>query len=140
MATAPALLFVWNDTYSVKIGIIDMQHKNLVNIINNMHKAMVEGRAKEHLGKILDELIKYTQAHFKTEETFMESHHYPDYVRHKTEHDQLTSRVVDFRDKFNRNEVGLTIEVMAFLKEWLGKHILGSDKRYSPYLNSKGVH
>ena len=44
MATATALLFPWNDTYSVQIGIIDMQHKILVNIINELHQAMI-GRA-----------------------------------------------------------------------------------------------
>jgi hypothetical protein len=31
------------------------------------------------------------------------------------------------------------IEVMEFLKDWLGKHILGSDKKYGPFLNAQGV-
>jgi len=29
---------------------------------------MVTGQGKQHLGKILSNLIKYTQVHFKTEE------------------------------------------------------------------------
>jgi len=37
MATATALLFPWSDTYSVQIGIVDVQHKNLVNIVNQLH-------------------------------------------------------------------------------------------------------
>jgi hemerythrin-like metal-binding protein len=140
MATATAPLFPWNDSYSVKIGVIDMQHKNLVGFINDLHRAMMEGRGKEELGNILSNLIKYTQAHFKTEEYFLESHRYPDYATHKTEHDRLTKTVVDFHTKFQRSEVGLTIELMGFLKDWLGKHIMGSDKKYGPFLNSKGVH
>jgi hemerythrin len=28
---------------------------------------------------------------------------------------------------------------MDFLKDWLCKHILESDKRYGPFLNAKGV-
>ena len=140
MATATALLFPWSDTFSVKIGIIDMQHKNLVNFINELHQAMVEGHGKEQLGKILANLIKYTQIHFKTEESYLATHQYPDYVNHKSEHDQLTKTVQDFQSKFQKNEVGLTIEVMDFLKNWLSKHILGSDKRYGPFLNGHGVH
>jgi hemerythrin-like metal-binding protein len=140
MATATALLFPWNDTLSVKIGVIDMQHKNLVAIVNEMHQAMVAGHGKQELGKILSSLVKYTQEHFKTEENFMESRQYPDYVSHKSEHEKLTQTVLDFQSKFQRNEVGLTIEVMDFLKSWLGKHIMGSDKKYAPFLHSKGVY
>lgn len=139
MATATALLFPWSDTYSVKVGIIDMQHKNLVTIVNDLHQAMVAGHGKDQLGKILSGLIKYTQVHFKTEENLMQSHQYPEYEHHKSEHERLTKTVLDFQGQFQRNEVGLTIEVMEFLKNWLYKHILESDKRYSPFLNAKGV-
>ena len=139
MATATALLFPWNDSYSVNIGIIDTQHKGLVGIVNELHQAMVAGRGKQHLGNILANLVKYTQGHFKTEENLMQSHRYPDYQLHKAEHDELTKTVLEFQWKFQRNEVGLTIEVMDFLKGWLGKHILGSDKKYTPFLNAQGV-
>lgn len=140
MATATGLLFPWSDTYSVKIGVIDMQHKNLANVINELHQAMVGGQGKQQVVKSLSSLIKYTQIHFKTEENFMVSHQYPDYMNHETEHDRLTKTVREFQDKFQRNEVGLTIDVMEFLKNWLSKHILGSDQRYAPFLNAQGVH
>jgi len=28
---------------------------------------------------------------------------------------------------------------MDFLKPWLSNHIMGSDKKYTPFLNAKGV-
>lgn len=139
MPTATAQLFPWTDAYSVKIGIIDAQHKNLVGIVNELHQAMVSGHGKDQLGKILSSLIKYTQIHFKTEESLMESHKYPEYAAHKSEHQRLTTTVLDFQAKFQKSEVGLTIEVMNFLKDWLQKHIKESDKRYTPFLNSQGV-
>jgi hemerythrin len=140
MAAATTLFLPWIDAYSVGIGVIDMQHKNLVTIINDLHQAMVSGHGKEELGTILSSLVTYTQVHFKTEETFMESHHYPEAGAHKTQHQQLTRTVLDLQRRFQKNEVGLTVDVMDFLKNWLSKHILGTDKRYSPFLNSKGVH
>ena len=133
------MLFPWSDTYSVNIGIVDMQHKNLVNIINELHRAMIGGKAKQELGKILSELVKYTQVHFKTEENLMESHSYPDYANHKLQHEHLTKTVQEFQSKFQKSEVGLTLDVMEFLKDWLGKHILATDKKYTAFLNSKGV-
>ena len=139
MSAATDVLFPWSEDYSVNIGIIDTQHKNLVNIINELHVAMITGKAKQDLGIILGNLVKYTQVHFKTEENLMESRRYPDYASHKVQHEQLTKTVLDFEGKFQRNELGLTIDVMDFLKAWLGKHILGSDKKYTAFLNSKGV-
>jgi hemerythrin-like metal-binding protein len=140
MATTAALLLPWSDTYSVNIGIIDMQHKNLVGMINDLHQAMVQGHGREKLGTILADLVKYTKVHFSTEETFMESHHYPDYTAHKAEHDKLAKIVLDFQARFQKSQVGISIEVMNFLKDWLKNHILVSDKKYGPFLNSKGLH
>lgn len=139
MATATAQLFPWTDAYSVKIGIIDTQHKNLVGLMNELHQSMVSGHGKDQLGKILASLIKYTRVHFMTEETLMESHQYPEYTFHKAEHERLTTTVLEFQAKFRRNEAGLTIDVMDFLKNWLSKHILESDQRYAPFLNAQGV-
>ncbi len=139
MTVKANVLFPWSDTYSVNIGIIDTQHKNLVNIINELHQAMITGKAKQDLGLILSKLVKYTQVHFKTEENFMESRHYPDYAAHKSKHQGLTETVLDFQSKFQKDELGLTIEIMDFLKDWLGKHILGTDKKYTSFLNAAGV-
>jgi len=139
MVTTPPLLFPWSETYSVKIGIVDTQHKNLVNILNELHQAMVAGHGRDKLGQVLSNLIKYAQVHFATEERLMQTHGYTDFPAHKAEHDQLTSTLKEYQGKFVANEIGLTIEMMDFLKDWLTKHILGCDKKYGPFLNAEGV-
>ena len=139
MPTTTTVLCPWSDTYSVQIGIIDSQHKSLVNMVNELHQAMLGGMGKQQLGIILSNLIKYTQSHFKTEENLMQSHGYPDYMSHKSAHDSLTKTVLDLQDRFRRNEVGLTVEAMDFLKNWLTNHILGSDKKFAPFLHAKGL-
>jgi len=140
MATATPLLFPWNDTYSVKIGIVDTQHKVLVDLINELHQAMIARQGKEHLGGVLTSLTKYTQGHFKAEEGILQSNQYPDIVNHKAEHERFIKTLAEYQAKFQRNEIALTIEVMDFLKDWLIKHIMGVDKKYTAHLHSKGVH
>ena len=139
MATATNLLFPWKDAYSVNICIVDSQHKVLVDLINELHQAMMMRTGKEHLGKALSSLVKYTQGHFKAEEGILLSNQYPDFVNHKAEHDRFTQTIVDFQSKFQRNEIGLTIDLMDLLKNWLIKHIMGVDKKYVPHLSAKGV-
>ena len=139
MAVAGCVLFTWEDSFSVNIGVIDMQHKKLVSMVNDLHQAMMEGSGKDKLGSILSNLVGYTRGHFTTEERLMRTHAYPDFLAHKSEHEHLTRTVMDFQRRFLSNEVGLSVEVMEFLRDWLVKHILGSDKKYSPFLIAKGV-
>jgi len=140
MPTATAVLFPWSDTYSVKIAIVDSQHKVLVELINALHQAMMSRRGKESLGGVLASRIKYTKSHFATEEGLLRANEYPDLVNHKAEHERFTQTIVDFQGRFQRNEVAMTIDVMEFLKDWLVKHIMGVDKRYVPHLSARGVH
>jgi len=139
MPATTSALFRWDAAYSVNISILDTQHKNLVNMVNGLHQAMGEGTGKDQLGEILLNLVTYTQGHFTTEERLMQLHGYPDFPAHKAEHENLTNTVMEFKRRFLANEVGLTVEVMEFLRDWLIKHIQGSDKKYSPFLNAHGV-
>jgi hemerythrin len=138
MATA-TVLFPWSEKYQVGIGFVDTQHKQLVDIINRLHQAMATGKGKDQLETTLQELIQYTKAHFAAEEKVLESHSYPDFPAHHAEHERLTSVVEEFRRKLANKEVALSVGVMDFLKDWLGNHILGVDKRYAPFLKSQGV-
>jgi hemerythrin len=127
-------LIKWNDTYSVQIKEIDDQHKKLIQMINDLHNAMSEGRGKLIVAQILDDLIDYTKTHFKTEEVMMEKCSYPSFRTHKEAHDILTQKVLDIQSRFQTGQVVVTIEVMNFLKDWLTQHILEMDKLYIPYL------
>ena len=132
-------LMEWNDAYSVKIFSIDSQHKNLVALVNNLNSAMRQGKGKELMSKVLQDLISYTKVHFKTEEDLMVKHTYPEYEAHKKEHDDLTAKVLDFYTRFQSGNTFITVEVMNFLRDWLVNHILGSDKKYGPFFIEKGV-
>ena len=63
----------------------------------------------------------------------------PELWRHRKEHNDLVKQVLDFKQKYDQGAVALSVEMGAFLKDWLVNHILKVDKRYSVYLNQKGV-
>jgi hemerythrin len=132
-------LFNWSNEYSVNIKQIDDQHKVLIGLINDLHDKMKVGKAKEVLGNILDELVNYTVYHFKHEENLFTSHGYSESESHKKVHQTLIQQVKDIKANYDSSKTVLGMDVMEFLKGWLGNHILGTDKKYSSYLNSKGV-
>ena len=133
-------LMTWDDSFSVKIAQIDREHQKLVSLLNDLHAAMGTGKSKELLGKIFDELITYTVTHFATEEKLMTQHAYPDFAAHKIEHEKLTKQALELQASFKAGKAGVNFEVLNFLRDWLKTHILDSDKKYGPFLNSKGIH
>lgn len=124
----------------MNIGVIDMQHKRLVEMVNQLYHAMKTGEGDHVMGPLFIALIEYTGKHFATEERFMKDKKYPDYDAHKQEHEKLVSRVLELKEKFEKGEKVFSSEVFNFLKGWLVNHIQGTDKKYAPYLNDKGVY
>ncbi len=127
-------LIAWTDNFSVKNEIIDNQHRKLVNLVNELHDSMKEGKGKDALAKTFYELINYTKEHFDTEERMMQKVNFAGYFTHKKEHDILTKEVLELKEKFDTGKAMISIEVLNFLKNWLTVHILDTDKQYVDYI------
>ena len=132
-------LVEWNDELSVGISSIDEQHKKLVNMINALNDALVEGKANDLLATIFDGLTVYTVKHFGYEEELFAQHGYVEAESHKNEHEALINQVKTLQNKMNEGDFMISVEVMAFLKDWLTNHIMKTDKAYAPFLIDKGV-
>jgi hemerythrin len=132
-------LIQWTSILSVNVAEIDQQHQKLIALINNLNDAMKKGRGKESLAEIIDELSNYAVNHFAFEEKYFDKFGYPAATGHKLEHTDFVKKVSEFKKGFDGGRLALTIEVMAFLKDWLQNHIQGIDKKYSSFFNEKGL-
>jgi hemerythrin len=132
-------LFQWNESYSVGHTEIDAQHKRLFQLADEMHVAMTAGKGKQILNQTLASLISYTKSHFASEERLMQRYNYPDYPKHKVEHDKLTSQVVAFQTDFNAGRAIMTLDLMHFLKNWLAHHIGKTDQRVAAFIREKAA-
>ncbi len=129
----------WDEKYSVNIPSIDEQHKKLIDLINRFYDSIKEKDRKERLLELVSGLKDYTVYHFKTEEDLMQKYNLTDYGLHKSEHDSFIAKVDDIYQRLNSGRLVISVEVTNFIKDWLGKHILGTDKAYSKHLIEKGV-
>lgn len=131
--------FTWNDSYSVGVKELDYQHQQLINMLNELYEAMQAQKASDILGSILMKLVNYTKTHFATEEKYFAQYGYPDTAAHKKEHVALTDQVLKFKEDFDGGRTTISVSLTSFLKNWLITHISGTDKKYGPYFNSKGL-
>jgi hemerythrin-like metal-binding protein len=120
--------FEWKDSLSVGNQMIDRDHKMLIQYVNEMHAAMMAGHGKEIVGSILTKLVTYTKEHFAREETIWRTGHYAELEKHKKEHAELLHTVGDFKAKYDKGTVAVSVDVMNFLRDWLKNHIMKSDK------------
>jgi hemerythrin len=133
-------LIQWTEKLSVGVKQFDDEHKKLVGMLNELFDGMMAGKGKDVLGKVLDGLIEYTKSHFANEERLMVTYGYPELATHKFEHDSLAKQVLEVQRKYKEGgSAVLSMDVLNFLKGWLEKHIQGSDKKYAPLFNAKGI-
>lgn len=129
----------WDNTFSVGIAEIDEQHKRLVDMTNELYDAMRQKQGKKVLSQILDKMTEYAVMHFATEEKYFVRFFYPETDQHRKEHMEFKKKIKELRTRFDADEIGITGEVIDFLSTWLKTHIKGSDKKYGPFLNEKGI-
>ncbi len=133
-------LISWQDRYSVNIKEIDDQHKKLIDMINELHEAMMSGKGKDVMTTVLDKLASYCVTHFTVEERLMSSNGYPGFDEHKAKHVKMNEKVKQLQQSLAQSGTSvMSNDVMTFLKNWLDKHIMGTDHKYAPFLHDKGV-
>jgi hemerythrin-like metal-binding protein len=131
----------WDDAaMSVGVGVLDDDHKKMVVMINELFDGIANGQGKNTVSGIFDRLIAYTVEHFQREELFFAQTGYPDAASHKKQHENMTKRVLAFQQEFKSDPTDArVIEIVNFLWNWLVDHDLIFDRKYGPYLNSKGI-
>ncbi len=131
---------VWKDEYSVGIEEMDNDHKKLLNLINQLQTAVHYYTGREFEEKALEELVDYTKTHFNKEEKLLEDNGYADLDAHKLLHKQFIDKVNQFLEQYKQDSELTINDTLEFLKDWLIKHINGTDKEYGKVLNDKGIH
>ena len=128
-------VFQWTPDYAIGEPIVDDEHKRLFALVEKLHQAMLAGKGKEKLERLLAELVDYTCYHFAHEEELMYRTCYPAFRNHCIEHENLRSRLHAIQERVLRGEVTITIEAMLFLAEWLKRHTTTSDMKIARFLD-----
>ncbi len=124
----------WRNTYSLGIGLIDEQHKKLLEILNELYEAHKIGTGKDLVNSSLEKLVEYTCYHFQAEEDMLRENNYPNLQDHIEEHNEFKKKITGFLDDSSKGNLLLSIKTIDYLKDWTINHILGTDKEYSDYL------
>lgn len=129
----------WEPSLSVRVQSLDDQHKQLFELLDALQRATTEEREAALRREIVGDLIDYTKIHFAFEETLLSRHGYPELDSHRDAHTKLAGQVEAYAAAAESGAAPLGTELYFFLRTWLNGHIRGSDRRYGPFLNERGV-
>ncbi len=129
----------WDEEHSVGLSVIDEEHKKVIEIINGIIAAKQNDNFPKEIEKMLEEMIDYAWNHFKTEETYMIEFNYPEYQYHKEEHFDFIDRMNSYFDRVVSGNYQIANEILEYLKQWLVRHIQGTDKKHMECFISHGL-
>lgn len=122
--------FIWNSNFETGVGIIDEQHKELVNIINDYSNLLANNSATLlDIDNTLEKLVDYTKFHFQEEEALMckaglDLRHIN---LHKDLHNSLVEEIISMVPKNSSDKFSARTHILDLIIHWLAYHILGID-------------
>ena len=137
-------MFAWKEELELNIDSIDSQHKELFNIGNKVYLLLEQHQEGEdnydEIINVINELKDYTRYHFKTEEDLFIKYHYPDYEKHKKEHESFIRYInsINLSTYDEKQELFLT-ELLKKIIDWIFNHIITTDYMYKDYLINLGL-
>jgi hemerythrin-like metal-binding protein len=126
------MLIEWKNEYSVGHPDLDLDHQNLLDLINTLHRAWVDEEDRIVIEGIFRELMMYTEYHFSREEALLKHIGYAHLDDQEVDHAMLKKQVVDFLNENLNKDTPEKINAAAeeFLKTWMLGHILEEDQKY----------
>lgn len=129
----------WNEKYSVGVVELDDQHKRMFATINELLESIDSGTTNEHIGSIIDSLVKYKIFHFATEEKYFKEFNYEGAEEHIVKHREFNDKLAVLVKKFPTPSVEFAFELIDFLEDWLLDHLLDTDQKYKECFHSHGL-
>lgn len=129
----------WSEAIETGVTLVDLQHKYLIDIINELAEAINSGEAGIRIGKILNLLKYYTEWHFGREELCMEKHACPVAAKNKKAHGHFMDTFEGFQQEYRASGGSLEIAERMYrvLTEWLVSHIQGVDTELGPCVHRR---
>jgi hemerythrin len=131
----------WADDLSIGIDVIDEQHKMLIQHLNDVHTAVMSNQGPNVIARTLGFLIKYTDFHFNTEESYMAKCNYPGLQHQVAEHNEFKRILMELEQDFIEDGPthNLGIGIDTLLINWLLVHIYTVDLKFGQYLRDNNI-
>jgi hemerythrin len=122
-------LLQWKPFYALGIPSVDLEHREMIQTINDLYATLDNEYDPEAVEGVLGEIHAGISAHFALEERIMRTASYPEYTDHKDSHEDLLDEIRDLMDGFEADPVSGKTLLQNSLSDWFGQHFATFDAR-----------
>lgn len=124
----------WKEEFQHGVLWQDFQHRQLLDTINVLIKAITTGENDNVFRKTALFLKQYCDGHFKLEEEYMKRHGYPLMEAHVKQHNEFIKGFNNLLKEKNLNDSEKSSVLLHKLLDWYADHIVTSDKLLANFL------
>jgi hemerythrin len=114
--------FRWTECYRVNIALLDQQHQQMIDTVNELDQALRTGEGKSVVDAVLDKLVEYALVHFTAEERLMQQHDFPGLSTHQMQHEMFRQKIGTYLEDQKAGKPGVLVSPL-FMQEWMKQHL-----------------
>lgn len=122
------MLMQWSESNNLGIPVIDQQHRELYEMLNELNQAMAHGHGRNIAAKVMNRLFPLIREHFEEEEKNLRHINSPAYRQCCAQHTEELKLVHLFLQDKCAGDPSAVIDLLYFLDTLLEGHI-DSDRR-----------
>lgn len=122
-------LIEWKDEFSVGVTSVDLEHRELIEMINDLHALAGGGADHDRVLASLGDIYAQISAHFALEEKYMRDTRYDSLNSHKADHEALLDELRDIMDRVEDDGSYEEQRLSRELGRWFSDHFRTHDAR-----------
>jgi len=122
-------LITWRDEFSVNVDAVDHEHREMIELINELDEAMGADADQATVVAALGEIYARIAAHFALEEKIMRDANYTRFAAHKQDHEMLLDELLDVVDGVDDDGRYDRVDLSRTLDRWFSDHFRTHDAK-----------
>jgi hemerythrin len=116
--------FEWQQRYETGHGLIDDQHRELIDIANAFFAAVERGEQTKVLREAFDRLLDHADTHFRDEEMFFDEMESPLIDEQRAQHRELAKEIRNIHAMWDEDRYAFADETAKAIEKWLTTRML----------------
>ncbi|SOD91782.1 methyl-accepting chemotaxis protein [Caenispirillum bisanense] len=127
----------FEDEHAFGVPAIDDEHRRLMEVTNDLYRAIKSGTDRAMLDRSFDHLKRYTAEHFAKEEDYMSRSGYAGAADHQRHHAQFIERLDRLYAAYRGGDASAGMDLLGLLGSWWRNHMEEDDSRLADFVRQR---